>query len=127
MSLNFGYYPRAYDKRIGKVELETLPSLPAAVAEVVANERRDGRWIFAPGRQRVFALPKTHLISYSESTTDEHLQFLVWCFGFFVGMRLTTTQAGFLDATPIDEHAMIDINWIGDGLEKAIAGADEFW
>jgi hypothetical protein len=57
----------------------------------------------------------------------EHIQFLVWCFGFFVGMRLTTTEAGFLDATPIEEGKLSDFGWLRDSLEKALVGADAFW
>jgi len=68
--------------------------------------------------------------SYARPTSDDHLQFLIWCFGFFVGMRMSWTDAGFADATPVEIHgagAMSDIMWLGDGLEMAISGADVFW
>ena len=45
-------------------------------------------------------------------------------------MRMSWTEAGFVDATPIEMRgtgAMSDIVWLGDSLEKAIAGADAFW
>jgi hypothetical protein len=40
---------------------------------------------------------------------------------------MSSTEAGFLDATPIEPGAMVDIVWIEHGLDKAIAGADAFW
>lgn len=40
---------------------------------------------------------------------------------------MDSTEAGFLDATPVIEGAMSDILWGGGSLERAISGADLFW
>jgi hypothetical protein len=112
MTLEFGFYPHAYDVTIGNITISTLPDLEAKIANIESHEWvRDG-WFCVPGPQRIFGLPKTHTISYAHPTTDDHLQFLIWCFGFSVGMRITSTEAGFLDATPIEEGAMSDIVWM---------------
>ena len=57
-----------------------------------------------PYASRVFGLPKTHLIEHAEATNQDHLDFHLWALSFFVGMRLTATDAGFLDATPLKPH-----------------------
>lgn len=127
MPLEFGYFPRCYDQTIGDITFATLPELDKKIEFVNSHEWTERGWISAPHHKRVFRLPKTHSISYARPTGDEHLQFLLWCFGFLVGMRMDWTEAGFLDATPIQERAMIDIVWLGDSLEKAITRADAFW
>jgi hypothetical protein len=127
MPLEFGYFPRRYDHTIGEIVIATLPGLDSKIEFVNSHEWTDRGWISVPHHKRVFRLPKTHSISCARPGSDERLQFLLWCFGFFVGMRMDWTEAGFLDATPIEERAMIDIFWLGDSLEKAIAGVDAFW
>ncbi|MBK6727603.1 MAG: hypothetical protein IPG63_10140 [Xanthomonadales bacterium] len=59
-----------------------------------------------PGR--VFGLSKTHMLSIHGSADEEKLRFVVWCLSFLVGMRLTTTEAGFLDATPVKPRLLVD-------------------
>ena len=127
MRAEFGYYPRVYRSTVGPIVVENMPDLDAKIANVRGSERVRRDWYYARERSRVFALPKTHLLSHAGATGEEHLEFLVWCFGFFEGMRLTTTAAGFLDATPIARHSLTDIVWLGDSLELALATAEAFW
>lgn len=127
MALEFGFYPRPYQVAIGSITIETLPELETKVAALSSSEYVHRGWFYAPGRSRVFSLPKTHRISYHQVTNDSHLEFLIWCFSFFVGMRQSCVENGFLVATSINERAMIDIIWLGDSLEKAIDSADHFW
>jgi hypothetical protein len=47
----------------------------------------------------VFGLPKRHVIEHAAADSDDHLTFHLWAFSFFTGMRLTATEAGFVDAT----------------------------
>jgi len=61
-----------------------------------------------PYSARVFGLPKTHVLTLHKSDRQEELDFVVWCISFFTGMRLTTTEAGFLDATPIKPGKLVD-------------------
>jgi hypothetical protein len=46
---------------------------------------------------------------------------------FFLGMRLTTTEAGFLDATPIKPGKLVDFIISQKNLLKAVELADAFW
>ena len=80
-----------------------------------------------PYRSRVFPLPKTHLIEHRDDTEDDHLDFIVWVLSFFVGMRLTTAEAGFLDATPIRGGMLVDFVLVGQSLIRALELADLFW
>jgi hypothetical protein len=141
--MDFGYYPEAFDKVCGDVVFATLLRLDAKIAGLRHEAIKDG-WYFAqpqrlqdlagkisirPYPKRVFSLPKTHQISHTSSQDPAHLDFIIQCFGFFVGMRMSTTEAGFLDATPIKpgSGAVTDILPVGNGLSAAIQRADLFW
>ena len=76
---------------------------------------------------RVFPLPKTHLIKHSAATSEDHLDFHIWALSFFVGMRLTATEAGFLDATPLKPHSLVDFVLLGSSLTRAVELAEDFW
>lgn len=127
MRLEFGFYPHRYDETIGDIAISTLPELKEKVARIRGHEWTRDRWFRVPTPHRVFALPKTHAIEHASAQSDEHMQFLLWCFGFFVGMRMSWMEAGYLDSTPIEKHVMSDIVWRGDSLNRALAGADAFW
>ena len=75
----------------------------------------------------MFGLPKTHLIENAEATSEDHLDFHLWVLSFFVGMRLTATEAGFLDATPLKPNALVDFIELGSSLTRAVKLADDFW
>ena len=49
---------------------------------------------------------------------------MVWCLSFFIGMRLTTTESGFLDATPIQPRKLVDFSLsrctVADVIELAL-------
>ena len=47
-----------------------------------------------PYSSRVFGLPHTHTIEHETAVDEEHIEFHVWALSFFLGMRLTTTEAG---------------------------------
>lgn len=139
----FGYCPQALDWKIGDIVVATLPDLPQTIDAVTKREGIEKDWIYAPPSRtrdfmsgtisvqpyssRVFALPQTHAIEHTNGGLEQ-LDFLVWCLGFILGMRLTTTEAGFLDATPIKPGVLHDIVWCGrDSIAKALACADDFW
>lgn len=98
--------------------VSTLPGLDSTVAEVT-NDGRDYRdWIYAPIQQmqdlrggigerpftsRVFGLALTHRIEHSAPDSVDQLLFHIWTLWFFTGIRLPSTEAGFLDATPIKQ------------------------
>jgi hypothetical protein len=143
MGLDFGFYPESVDVHAGGIAISTLPELARKVDEVRSSSNMHDDWIY-PGPQearmwpsgdvmtlpysaRVFGLPKTHRIEHATSTDPDHLVFLMHCFGFFKGMRMTETPAGFLDSTPVKIGAMTDFTLSRRGLECALVAADEFW
>ena len=75
----------------------------------------------------MFGLPKTHLIEHAAATSEDHLDFHLWALSFFVGMRLTATEAGFLDATPLKPRSLVDFVLLGSSLTRAVELADDFW
>lgn len=127
MRLEFGFYPTEFDHTIGDIKISTLPELDKKVDYITKHEWATDRSIRVRSTRRVFAMPKTHVIEHASACSEEQVQFLLWCFGFFVGMRMSWMEAGFLDSTPIKERGMSDIVWLGDSLNNAIAGADLFW
>ena len=106
-------------------------------------EQQEDDWIYAPPQgvrdlmsgqirqrpynARVFGLPKTHTIEHAGAAGDEHLDFLVWALSFFVGMRLTTTEAGFLDATPARRGTLVDFVAKEQTISKGMELAERFW
>jgi hypothetical protein len=142
-NVEFGYYPHHCDFAFGPITVRDLPTREEVVATIETSEGIHDGWIYAPARQqqdfmtgeittlpyssRVFGLPKTHVLSHGTDASEEHLQFLVWCLSFFVGMRLTTTEAGFLDATPIKPGKLNDFVLTRCTLVDGMSVAEHFW
>jgi hypothetical protein len=144
MSVEFGYLPTAHDFSVGDITVVTLPGLAEKRIGIEKSEQVESGWYYAfpwrkrglcgeesqmPYPSRVFKLAKTHSLAHATATaTDlEHLSFLVWMFGFFTGMRLTDTEYGFVDATPIKPGTLHDIVWEKSGEQRALGFADVFW
>ena len=141
-SLSFGFYPRPLAVTAGPVSIEILPDLDKAVADVVGDEGVERDWIYPPLQEvrhlgggistrpypsRIFGLPKTHRIAHSAPDSTDHLIFHIWVLSFFTGMRLTSTDAGFLDATPIKPGKLVDFVLLRGGVPKAVELAEAFW
>ena len=141
--MQFGFYPEPLDIDVGSVSIRTLPNLDATVGAVAASEETEDGWRYAPPRRvrdnmsggirtspyskRVFRLPRTHTLEHAAAEGNEHLEFHIWVLSFFLGTRLTTTEAGFLDATPVQSGKLVDFVLLGRSLERAIELADCFW
>ena len=139
----FGFYPIPLKIDAGPVSICTLPNLDEVVEDINVSGLVHKDWIFAPPQRtrdfisgenssrpysaRVFGLPKTHKLHHTNATDEAHLDFHMWVLSFFLGMRLTTTDAGFLDATPIKPGKLVDFTLVGPSLERAIELTDLFW
>lgn len=142
-SKEFGFCPEHLQVDAEGIQVRPLPGLPAIVDDLSTWEDVENGWIYAPLKRkrgfvsgqvrelpysaRVFGLPKTHVIEHEQATGDDHLAFLVWALSFFVGIRFTTEQAGFLDATPIRRGTLVDFALVGQSLSRALELADSFW
>jgi hypothetical protein len=140
--LEFGYYPRDLSLAAGAVTVAALPDLATTVASSESSEGVEKGWIYAPQQQlrnfmigsvrdrpytsRIFGLPGTHSISHSAAASDEQLHFHLWSLSFFTGMRLTATEAGFLDATSITHGKLGDFVLL-EPIETAVDLAEAFW
>jgi len=141
--LEIGYCPLRMDWKAGEISITPKPNVDRIVADVESDPGIHGNWVYAPEQEtldimsggvaempyksRVFGLPKTHTMSHSGAMNEEHLRFLIWCLGFFTGMRLTADEAGFLDATPIKPGVLHDIVWSDADESRALEYADEYW
>ena len=139
----FGFCPDPIEIDIGPVKVRPLRDHATIVERVLACDRIHKDWIYAPpektgssgsiqGRllpysSRVFPLPKTHSIEHATAMDDEHLEFHIWALSFFLGIRLTTTDAGFLDATPIKRGMLVDFLLIENSLDRSVELAETFW
>ena len=123
VEVEFGYYPSALSIDIGYIQVQTLPGIKEKVHAVTASDGVDAEWLYPPAQMvhqigggiqqkpyasRIFGLPKTHVIRHAKIDGDDHLAFLVWVLSFFLGIRLTTTEMGYLDATPIKPGRLVD-------------------
>ncbi|MCJ7874722.1 hypothetical protein [Phaeobacter sp. J2-8] len=141
--LEFGFRPLAMDVIAGPITIETLDGLEDRVAEVEQSDQKYQDWIYSPRQKikhlgtgeiyyapyaaRVFGLPNTHIIRHIEDVGLGHLQFHIWSLGFFTGQRLSATEAGFLDATPLKPGKLNDFELLGDSLPKAVQLAEAYW
>jgi len=141
--MHFGFYPYALDYSVGCIQIRTLDDFPTVVEATLSNPFIEGDWFYSPPRRthlfgtdtiavspypaRIFDLPHTHALTRTAVSDPNRLRFLVWCFGFFVGMRMTDKPRGFLDATPIREGICNDIVWLGNGHVNALEIADTFF
>lgn len=135
ISAEFGYYPKNIEIENERFSIQTLPGLQDTVSKIMDDPNIHKDWIypgvqrsidfngktsFLPYNARIFGLPKTHLLTLHKSDNRDDLDFVVWCLSFFTGMRLTITDSGFLDATPIKERTLVDFVLESYTLEDAI-------
>jgi len=128
--------------RSGDISVETRADFDETAVDFENWEGIEGDWIYPPPQRehtfggvvrelpyhsRVFGLPKTHIIAHEAADGSDRLRFHVWALSFFLGTRLTTTEAGFLDATPIKPGKLVDFHLSHAALLKAIALAEQFW
>ena len=139
----FGFYPEPLQVDTGAIGIRPLPDLDEAFEEVLSSEQMDDGWIYVPPQQtrdfmsgrirerpysaRVFGLRHTHMLTHAAATGEDHVVFLLWALSFFLGMRLSPTERGFLDATPVKRGKLVDFVLLGRSLERAIDLADGFW
>ncbi|WP_136066377.1 hypothetical protein [Modicisalibacter radicis] len=136
ISGDFGFYPRLLDVRGDRFEIETLDDHASVVSQVVNSSNVYNGWYYPEAEQqfdiatgsvrdlpyapRVFGLPKTHMMTVFGDKDKSAIEFAVWSFSFFSGMRMTTTEAGYLDATPVKPGTMVDFVLTQHDLAKAI-------
>ncbi len=141
-STEFGFYPISFNLKLAEFEITTLDDFDESVERVMSDSSVYAGWIYAPLREvisvgapgtrtlpytsRVFALPKTHRLTHT-SDDPKRLSFLVWVFGFFVGMRMSDNEAGFLDAAALRPGTSNDVVWCGHSLQSALSKADAFF
>ena len=139
----FGFYPKHLQVATGPISIRPLPELDEYVQALLSSDTVDNGWIYARPQQtrdfvsgeikkrsynpRVFSLPKTHMFKHAKATGEDHIEFHLWALSFFLGMRLTATDPGYLDATPIKSGSLVDFVLLGKSLEQAIELAEQFW
>ncbi|EPG7577993.1 hypothetical protein M0K77_002397 [Providencia rettgeri] len=131
-STKFGFYPKYLDIKTNFFSVITIPEYESVISDIKAHPNVDKDWFYAgpqevsdlygnvstkPYSGRVFSMPKTHILKLNGAFSQKDLNFVIWCLSFFTGMRLTTTQAGFLDATPIKPGTLVDF-CVSDSSEQ---------
>ena len=142
LKMKFGFYPKNLEIEAGPVKVQALPGLDQIVKPVLESDAVERHCFYAPSQEicelgigrvrelpypsRVFRLPQTHVIEHRVATCREHLEFHLWALSFFLGMRLTGSEAGFLDSTPVKPGMLVDFR-IGCSICQAVGLADRFW
>ena len=140
---SFGFYSGPLRIEAGPITISPHPDFEQIVSDVLASDTVEDGWIYAPAQRvhdimsgqdgelpypsRVFGLPHTHLIEHATGAHENHLDFHIWALSFFVGMRLTPTEAGFLDTTPLKPGKLVDFIVPGASLTRAVELAEDFW
>ena len=143
MKREFGFCPVPLRLDAGPVRVRELPNFQSSVDSLGEYGEVEDGWIYAPASgvrdwasgevrtrpysRRVFELPATHSIEHQAATGVDHLDFHVWSLSFFLGMRLSTTDAGFLDAATVKPGQLVDFVLLGPGLERAVELSERFW
>ena len=143
ISWEFGFHPEPLELTNGDITIQPLQNHTTTVAEMENWEDIEKDWVYAPRQPakdfmtgvvtekpysaRVFGLPKTHRITHNSADNEDHLTFHLWCLSFFSGLRLTATEAGFLDATPLKAGKLVDFVPMGGSLSKGLEAAEAFW
>ncbi len=127
ITAEFGFYPEKLSLKVGNVSIDARADFDEIIAGHKNWEGVEKEWIYAEPYTRVFGLPKTHTITHANADGLDHLRFHVWALSFFLGMRLTTTEAGFVNATPIVPHKLVDFTPRSKSLPKAVLLAEQFW
>ena len=145
MKKDFGFFPDLLQVTAGPVTIGPLPDLEQKVSDLLSCDGIEDDWIYAPPQRvrdfvsgvirerpyssRVFGLPKTHFIEHTAATSENRLRFHIWALSFFLGMRLTTEEAGFLDATPLRPGKLqrFDFTLAYSDYARAIELAEDFW
>ncbi|MEB1547616.1 hypothetical protein VDQ94_01650 [Xanthomonas campestris pv. campestris] len=136
VSADFGYYPYPCDVKTKQFTIKTLSNHKSTVEAIKSHPNVINEWLYPgpqknknflsehvylmPYNKRIFHLPKTHKITLHKSVIQEEVDFIVWCLSFFTGIRLTTTEAGFLDAATITAGKLVDFSLSGCNLSDAI-------
>lgn len=135
VSAKFGYYPESVNIENERFSIKTLSNFQEIVAAVKNDPNIHKDWMYSGAQQnidfsgvtsyrpynaRVFGMPKTHELTLHTSDNIEDIDFIVWCLSFFTGMRLTITEAGFLDATPVKKGKLVDFVLSQCTIEDAI-------
>ena len=131
IATEFGFYPKRLEVDAGIVTIQTLSSFDEGVDEVRAYSGIDNGWYYPPSHpygSRLFGLPKTHVFEHKRATSRDHIEFHIWALSFFLGMRLTTTERGFLDATPVETSKLVDFELSNKkSLCQAINLTEKIW
>lgn len=136
ISAEFGYYPVRCEIDAEEFSIRTLTDHDETVSLIEGEENLISDWLYPgahkrldfmsgkiqslPYSGRIFGLPKTHILTLHKDCCRAKLDFVVWCISFFVGMRLTTTEAGFLDATPTKPCKLVDFSLRKESLGDAV-------
>ncbi len=136
LSAEFGYYPKALEISNERFTIQTLSNLKETVSIIEKDPNIHKDWIYSeeqrsidfrtrevrtlPYKARIFSLPKTHEIILHNSSRPQDLDFVIWCLSFFTGMRLTATEAGFLDVTPIKPTKLVDFVLVSCTLTEVV-------
>jgi len=143
LSSDFGFFPDPLEIDAGEITIRSLPDRDAVVADLREDTGIEKDWVYAPAQRsrdfmtgavhekpysaRVFGLPRTHTITHRQADNEDHLTFHLWSLSFFTGLRLTATEAGFLDATPLKPGKLVDFVLLGDSLSASVDLAERFW
>lgn len=127
-TIQFGYLPIYLEFETSTLCVSTLSNLNEIKKEIENDKTVSNGWIYSGSQQsRIFSLPKTHQIKTKGNESKAYLEFMVWVFSFMFGMRLTSTEAGFLDATPIRQGKLTDFGGLTyDSRLRFIESADNF-
>lgn len=124
--VEFGFLPLHLELTNTKIQIETLETMKDHLRRLQQSEHHSDGWIYAPSARRIFGLPKTHILTLPSAGSKARCEFLIWALSLFTGMRLTTTEAGFIDATPI-KRKLTDLFITPAELEICLESAYDFW
>lgn len=143
LTCDFGFFPNLLVIASDQININTRDDFEKAVSATLGSTQVVSGWYYAapaeildimsgrvteqPYTSRVFGLPHTHSLTHANADGPAHLEFLLWCLSFFAGLRLTSREVGYLDATPVHTGRLVDFVCGRSWAEQALMRAEAFW
>lgn len=125
--VKFGYWPDTGNLNFCGINITALSNISSIKENLEKSDGVERGWAYCRFPSRIFGLPKTHQMEINSNHAIECDRFLIWCLGFFVGMRLTQTDMGYLDAAPIEQGKLCDFLCTNRELPHALEPALDFF
>ena len=121
----FGFLLNQYELQSKHFFITPTDDCQSSIDEIKKDTDEHG-WVFSPLPRvnRLFSLPKNHTIK-GLFDSDEHAKFIIQCFSFFIGIKLSTGPNEYIDSVLLKHDLGCVLT--KESLQHGLDAADVFW